>query len=253
MCHALKEARRNFAETRSSSVAALSTVRKDTRLIPSSLGIRRAEDGTRRQAPSRKGEARLEQRRLKTLWQISRSQISPRACQPVRALPETVGNRPATPSDDACSSGQTICLLSTPVFIQRSPRSSSSKNVLVKIQFKSPSDTLASGPTHWSTSSLVLNYRTQPQFSKVSTRRVPKHPASWIATLWPSTIAVESSSPAEASGPPQRLIFFTVLIGCMDVGCARFTSTPWPQVSRNLLPPSSVPSPRNLRHLFRRP
>lgn len=153
-----------------------------------------------------------------------------------------VGNRSATPSDEAGSSGQTT-----------SPRSSSSKNVLVKIQFKSPSDTLVSGPTHWSTSSLVLNYRTQPQFSKVSTRRVPKHPASWIATLWPSTIAVESSSPAEASGLPQRLIFFTVLIGCTDVGCARFTSTPWPQVARNLLPPSSVPSPRNLRHLFRRP
>lgn len=199
------------------------------------------------------GEARLEQRRLKTLWQMSRSQSSPRACQPVRALPETVGNRPATPSDDAGSSGQTTCLLFSPDFILRSPRSSPSKNVLVKIQFKSPSDTLASDPTHWSISSLIFNYRILPQFPKVSTRRVPKNPASRIATLWPLAIAVVSSCPTEASGPPQRFIFFTVLIGCTDIGCAWFTSKPWPQVARSLLPSSSVRSPRNLRHLFRRP
>lgn len=199
------------------------------------------------------GEARLEQRRLKTLWRMSRSQNNPSACQPVRALPETVGNRPATPSDDAGSSGQTTCLLFSPDFIQRSPRSSPSKNVFVKIQFKSPSDTLASDPTHWSVSSLIFNYRTLPQFPKVSTRRVQKNPADRIATFWPSTIAVVSSSSAEATCPPQRLIFFTVLIGCTDIGCAWFTSKPWPQVAWSLLPSSSVPSPRILRHLFRRP
>lgn len=169
---ATKPARRNFAEDRLSSVTALSTTRKDTRLIPSSLEIRRAGDGTRRRAPFSKGETKLKQRRLKKLWKTSRSQISPSAYQLVRVIPDTVGNRKATPSDEAGSTSQTTCLLTIRVSVRRSSRSSS-RNVLVKIQFMSPSGTRVSDPIQWYTTS----------FPMVSTRKVPMHPAGRIATL----------------------------------------------------------------------
>lgn len=169
---ATKPARRNLTEDRLSSVTALSTTRKDTRLIPSILGIRRAEDGTRRRAPFSKGGTKLKQRRLKKLWKTSRSQISPSEYQLVRAIPDTVGNRKVTPSDEADPSSQTTCLLTIRASVRRSSRSSS-RNVHVKIQFMSPSGTRVSDPIQWYTTS----------FPMVSTRKVPMHPAGRSATL----------------------------------------------------------------------